>query len=177
VATWPSSWKTTSTICPGLGGAALGALLHGPQQPSAQQRGSVHPRRLRRHDPRRHSGHGRGRLLLDLGRIPTRLVVGGALPGFDDYRSSAEQFEPTPSTMNLKDGRCSTRPVPRTAEGVRKTLPATPLGDPTAAPVQIAMGMAGRASGRGPSTCLRHRSTTRRRSFTRCRCSDSAPPS
>ncbi len=89
--------------------------------------------------------------LLDLGRIPTRLVVGGALPGFDDYRSSAEQFEPTP-VDDESEGREMLYSSGTTGQpkGVRKTLPATPLGDPTAAPVQIAMGMA--RAGVGPGS-------------------------
>jgi acyl-CoA synthetase (AMP-forming)/AMP-acid ligase II len=80
---------------------------------------------------------------LDLGQIPIRLVVGGPLRGFDDYETSAQPFESTP-VDDESEGRemlysSGTTGKPK---GVRKTLPATPLGDPSAAPVQIAMGLA-----------------------------------
>jgi acyl-CoA synthetase (AMP-forming)/AMP-acid ligase II len=87
--------------------------------------------------------------LLDLTRVPIRLVVGGPLAGFDDYASSVEPFAPAPLD-DESEGRemlysSGTTGKPK---GVRKTLPATPLGDPSAAPVQIAMGLA--AAGLGP---------------------------
>jgi long-chain acyl-CoA synthetase len=89
--------------------------------------------------------------LLDLDRVPTRLVVGGSLPGFDDYTSAAGRFHPSP-VDHESEGRemlysSGTTGKPK---GVRKTLPDTPLGDPTSAPVQIAMGMA--LAGVGPGS-------------------------
>ena len=89
--------------------------------------------------------------LLDLDRVPTRLVVGGTLPGFEDYASAADAFDPYP-VDHESEGRemlysSGTTGKPK---GVRKTLPDTPLGDPTSAPVQIAMGMA--LAGVGPGS-------------------------
>jgi long-chain acyl-CoA synthetase len=89
--------------------------------------------------------------LLDLDRVPTRLVVGGSLPGFDDYTSAAGRFHPSP-VDHESEGRemlysSGTTGKPK---GVRKTLPDTPLGDPTSAPVHIAMGMA--LAGVGPGS-------------------------
>jgi len=80
---------------------------------------------------------------LDLSRVPHRLVVGGNLPGFDDYRSSTLAFEPTP-VDDESEGREMLYSSGTTGQpkGVRKVLPATALGDPSAAPVQIAMGLA-----------------------------------
>jgi long-chain acyl-CoA synthetase len=89
--------------------------------------------------------------LLDLGGVPIRLVIGGHLPGFDDYEPLAEPLDSTPID-DESEGRemlysSGTTGKPK---GVRKTLPATPLGDPTAAPVQIAMGLA--SAGVGPGS-------------------------
>jgi long-chain acyl-CoA synthetase len=88
--------------------------------------------------------------LLDLSNVPIRLAVGGTLPGFDDYESSVAPF-PTRPVDDESEGRemlysSGTTGKPK---GVRKTLPATPLGDPSAAPVQIAMGLARAAAGPG----------------------------
>lgn len=88
--------------------------------------------------------------LLDLNHVAIRLVVGGSLDGFDDYESAVEPFPPTP-VDDESEGRemlysSGTTGKPK---GVRKTLPATPLGDPTAAPVQIAMGLTRAAAGPG----------------------------
>jgi fatty-acyl-CoA synthase len=88
---------------------------------------------------------------LDLARVPVRLVIDGPLPGFDDYASSVAPFEPRP-VEDESEGRemlysSGTTGKPK---GVRKTRPGTALGDPTAAPVQIARGMA--AAGMGPGS-------------------------
>jgi len=88
---------------------------------------------------------------LDLDHVPIRLVVGGPLPGFEDYESSAQRFDPTP-VDDESEGRemlysSGTTGKPK---GVRKTLPTTALGDPSAAPVQIAMGLA--KAGVGPGS-------------------------
>jgi long-chain acyl-CoA synthetase len=86
---------------------------------------------------------------LELGGVPLRLVVGGALAGFDEYEPLVARWASTP-VDDESEGRemlysSGTTGKPK---GVRKTLPNTPLGDPTAAPVQIAMGMA--RAGAGP---------------------------
>jgi fatty-acyl-CoA synthase len=88
---------------------------------------------------------------LDLSRVPVRLVVGGPLPGFDRYESAAAQFEPVPLD-DESEGRemlysSGTTGKPK---GVRKTLPATAMGDRSAAPVQIATGLA--SAGVGPGS-------------------------
>ncbi len=89
--------------------------------------------------------------LLDLSRVPIRLVVGGPLPGFDDYEASAQALGTVPLD-DESEGRemlysSGTTGKPK---GVRKTLPATALGDPAAAPVQIASGLA--KAGVGPGS-------------------------
>jgi fatty-acyl-CoA synthase len=88
---------------------------------------------------------------LDLSRVPTRLVVGGTLPGFDGYEAAAAVVTPLPLD-DESEGRemlysSGTTGKPK---GVRKTLPGTPLGDPTSAPVQIASGMT--KAGVGPGS-------------------------
>jgi long-chain acyl-CoA synthetase len=80
---------------------------------------------------------------LDLSRVPIRLVVNGTLEGFDSYESSTRSLDPSP-VDDEAEGREMLYSSGTTGQpkGVRKTLPATPLGDPSAAPVQIAMGLA-----------------------------------
>jgi fatty-acyl-CoA synthase len=87
---------------------------------------------------------------LDLARVPLRLSVGGDLPGFARYEQAVSAFEPEPVPDEC-EGRemlysSGTTGKPK---GVRKQLAATPMGDPSAAPVQIAMGMAARGMGPG----------------------------
>ena len=177
--TSPSSWRTTRLPRGGLGGPAVGAVLHRAQQPSAQRRGAVHPRRLRRHRSRDLPGHGRRRRrastcrgsasALSRRRRARRLRryedVGRAVPGarVADECEGREMLYSSGTTGQPK--------------GVRKALPAHRLGDPSAAPVQIAMGLAARGVGPGRSTCRPRRSTTRRRSSTPCPCSAWAPRS
>jgi long-chain acyl-CoA synthetase len=88
---------------------------------------------------------------LDLDRVPVRLVVGGTLPGFDDYEAATRPMASTP-VDDQSEGREMLYSSGTTGQpkGVRKVLPATALGDPSAAPVQIAMGMA--AAGTGPGS-------------------------
>jgi long-chain acyl-CoA synthetase len=88
---------------------------------------------------------------LDLARIPTRLVVGGALPGFDDYETAAFACDPSPVPDEC-EGREMLYSSGTTGQpkGVRKELPLTALGDPSAAPVQIATGLV--ASGLEPGS-------------------------
>ncbi|HVC71686.1 MAG TPA: acyl-CoA synthetase [Acidimicrobiales bacterium] len=88
---------------------------------------------------------------LDLNRVPVRLVVGGTLPDFESYESAVAGLEPQP-VDDESEGRemlysSGTTGKPK---GVRKTLPGTSMGDPAAAPVQIAMGLA--SAGVGPGT-------------------------
>jgi acyl-CoA synthetase (AMP-forming)/AMP-acid ligase II len=86
---------------------------------------------------------------LDLSAIPVRLVVGGALPGFDDFDGRVASYPATP-IADESEGRemlysSGTTGKPK---GVRKALPLTPLGDPSAPPVQIATNLA--RAGVGP---------------------------
>ena len=86
--------------------------------------------------------------MLDLTRVPVRLSVGGGLPGFADYEASLAPFPVTPIADEcegremLYSSGTTGRP-----KGVRKALPLTPMGDASAAPVQIALGLAGRGAG------------------------------
>ncbi len=82
---------------------------------------------------------------LDLSRIPTRLVAGGSLPGFEDY-DAAVASQPSSPVPDEAEGRemlysSGTTGKPK---GVRKTLPLTPMGDPTAVPVILAKGLVAR---------------------------------
>ena len=109
--TWPFSWRTTSAIWSWRGGpSAQGSTTRPSTATFAAARSSTSsttaapPRSSRRRPWPRPSA------ALDLGRVPVRLVVGGALPGFDSYESAAAPFEPSPPrTTNPRDGRCSTR--------------------------------------------------------------------
>ncbi len=89
--------------------------------------------------------------LLDLSNVPVRLVIGGTLPGFDDYASAVAQFEPAPLD-DESEGRemLYSSGTTGTPKGVRKTLPRTAMGDPDSAPVQIASGLA--RAGVGPGS-------------------------
>jgi fatty-acyl-CoA synthase len=86
---------------------------------------------------------------LDLSRMAERLSVGGPLPGFDLYDERVAAWPATPIADEC-EGRemlysSGTTGKPK---GVRKSLPATPVGDPSAVPVQIATNL--RAVGIGP---------------------------
>jgi fatty-acyl-CoA synthase len=89
--------------------------------------------------------------LLDLGRVPNRLVLGGTLDGFEVYESLAPHYQARPL-----DDECEGREMLYSSgttgqpKGVRKTLSATALGDPASAPVQIATGLA--RAGVGPGS-------------------------
>jgi len=87
---------------------------------------------------------------LDLSRVPLRIAVGGALEGFEPYEAELAQFPPTPIADEC-EGREMLYSSGTTGQpkGVRKQLPGTPMGDPSAAPVQIAMGMARAGAGPG----------------------------
>ncbi|MEU6558114.1 acyl-CoA synthetase [Nocardia nova] len=79
---------------------------------------------------------------LDLSRITVRICAAGELPGFIPYEDllAAESGDPLPDECEgremLYSGGTTGRP-----KGVRKPLPATPLGDPQAPPVLIARGL------------------------------------
>ena len=87
---------------------------------------------------------------LDLSRIAVRLSVGGFLPGFDDYEAAVAACEAGP-IADESEGREMLYSSGTTGrpKGVRKELPCTPMGDLSAAPVQIALAMARRGIGPG----------------------------
>ena len=116
---------------------------------------------------------------LDLARVAVRVSAVGDLPGFERYDDVLAGEEPGPLD-DEQEGREMLYSSGTTGrpKGVRKPLPGTPFGDPSAAPVQIAQGMADvRRRSRAPCTSPPPRSTTPRRWCTRCRCTASAPPS
>jgi len=85
---------------------------------------------------------------LDLSRVSVRLSVGGAVAGFDTYETAVAAFAGSPLDHEsegremLYSSGTTGRP-----KGVRKELPDTPMGDPSAAPVQIALGLVRRGAG------------------------------
>jgi fatty-acyl-CoA synthase len=86
---------------------------------------------------------------LDLSRIPVRVCAAGALPGFESYADAITEQESVP-LEDEREGRemlysSGTTGKPK---GVRKQLPGTPMGDPSAAPVQVATGI--EVNGGGP---------------------------
>ncbi|MEE2033355.1 acyl-CoA synthetase [Rhodococcus chondri] len=82
---------------------------------------------------------------LDLSAIDFRICTDGELPGFDDYASILERTDPLPfdecieGREMLYSSGTTGRP-----KGIRKPLPGTPYGDPTAPPALIAQGIAAR---------------------------------
>ncbi|MEU4313076.1 acyl-CoA synthetase [Nocardia sp. NPDC024068] len=80
---------------------------------------------------------------LDLTRIPVRIAGAGALPGFESYEEVLAAESPEPLGADECEGREMLYSSGTTGrpKGIRKPLPATPLGDPSAAPVQIARGL------------------------------------
>ncbi|HUY23599.1 MAG TPA: acyl-CoA synthetase [Acidimicrobiales bacterium] len=87
---------------------------------------------------------------LDLARIRLRLSVGGPLPGFASYEEAVAAFDavPVPDECEGREMLYSSGTTGK-PKGVRKLLAATAMGDPAAAPVQIAAAMAARGIGRG----------------------------
>jgi fatty-acyl-CoA synthase len=88
---------------------------------------------------------------LDLSRIRVRVTAGGPVPGFDPYDdliAAANPLEPG-SEQEGREMLYSSGTTGR-PKGVRKTLPRTPMGDPSAAPVQVAAGIG--AMGGGPNS-------------------------
>jgi fatty-acyl-CoA synthase len=79
---------------------------------------------------------------LDLERITVRVSAVGDLPGFEPYGEVLAGAEPGPLD-DEQEGREMLYSSGTTGrpKGVRKPLPGTPFGDPSAAPVQIAQVM------------------------------------
>src|SRR5262245_46728157 len=80
---------------------------------------------------------------LDLSSIPVRVSAVGSLPGFERYDEVLAQTAPG-RLDGEREGREMLYSSGTTGrpKGVRKALPGTPFGDPSAAPVQIAQGVA-----------------------------------
>ena len=79
---------------------------------------------------------------LDLSRIPVRVSAAGDLVGFERYDDVIGGEEPGPLD-DEREGREMLYSSGTTGrpKGVRKPLPDTPFGDPSAAPVQVAQGI------------------------------------
>ena len=79
---------------------------------------------------------------LDLSRIPVRVSAVGDLDGFERYDDVLAGEEPGPLD-DEREGREMLYSSGTTGrpKGVRKPLPDTPFGDPSAAPVQVAQGI------------------------------------
>lgn len=87
---------------------------------------------------------------LDLSRQRVRVVVEGELPTFERYERLLDDHPSTP-LADEAEGREMLYSSGTTGrpKGVRKALPGTPLGDPTAPPVQIALGLSAMGAGAG----------------------------
>jgi long-chain acyl-CoA synthetase len=90
---------------------------------------------------------------LDLARLATRVSAAGDLPGFERYDDllAAEAPDPLDGEREGREMLYSSGTTGR-PKGVRKALPGTPFGDPTAVPVQIAQGVALMGGGVGPGS-------------------------
>jgi long-chain acyl-CoA synthetase len=88
---------------------------------------------------------------LELSRVPLRVSAVGELPGFERYDDILAGVPPEPV-----EDECEGRELLYSSgttgwpKGVRKPLPGTPFGDPSAAPVQVAHGLV--VHGAGPGT-------------------------
>jgi fatty-acyl-CoA synthase len=89
---------------------------------------------------------------LELSRIATRVAAVGELPGFERYEELISG-QPGERLADEREGREMLYSSGTTGwpKGVRKTLPGTPFGDPSAVPVQIAQVFATRY-GIGPES-------------------------
>ncbi|MCU1375321.1 MAG: putative fatty-acid--CoA ligase [Actinomycetia bacterium] len=87
---------------------------------------------------------------LDVSGLRLRVVVGGELPGFEPYDDLLDDQPATP-VADEGEGREMLYSSGTTGrpKGVRKPLPGTPYGDPSAAPVQIAQGLYAMGAGAG----------------------------
>jgi len=86
---------------------------------------------------------------LNLSRIPVRVSAGADLAGFEGYEDvlAAETAAPLDDECEGREMLYSSGTTGR-PKGVQKPLPGTPLGDPSAPPVQIARSLfGGHASG------------------------------
>jgi acyl-CoA synthetase (AMP-forming)/AMP-acid ligase II len=90
---------------------------------------------------------------LDLSRIPVRVAGAGILPGFEPYDALLAATEPGPLEDD-REGREMLYSSGTTGrpKGVRKQLPGTPLGDPSATPVLLARAVAGQGRGVRPGS-------------------------
>jgi len=79
---------------------------------------------------------------LDLSRLTLRLSVGGAVPGFEDYATvvGSRPSTPIPDECEGREMLYSSGTTGK-PKGVRKLLSAAPVGDPSTAPVQIAVNL------------------------------------
>jgi fatty-acyl-CoA synthase len=86
---------------------------------------------------------------LDLARVPVRISGVGELSGFERYADVLAAEEPGP-LEHEREGREMLYSAGTTGrpKGVRKPLPGTPFGDPSAASVQLHQGIT--AGGSGP---------------------------
>lgn len=87
---------------------------------------------------------------LELSAAHIRVCTDGTLPGFDDYTAILAGHDPLPIDESV-EGREMLYSSGTTGrpKGVRKPLPGTSFGDPTAPPVLIAQGVAARGIGPG----------------------------
>ncbi len=88
---------------------------------------------------------------LNLSRISVRIAAAGQVAGFEGYGEVISQGDPSilGSEQEGREMLYSSGTTGR-PKGVRKALPRTPMGDPSAAPVQVAAGIA--AMGGGPTS-------------------------
>ncbi|MBV9950918.1 MAG: acyl-CoA synthetase [Acidimicrobiia bacterium] len=85
---------------------------------------------------------------LDLSRIPVQLSSIGDMPGFERYDDvlASSSAEPLADEAEGREMLYSSGTTGR-PKGVRKPLPGTPFGDPSAAPVAIAQGFVFQGAG------------------------------
>ena len=90
---------------------------------------------------------------LGLSRIPVRISAAGDLPGFERYDDvlAAEDGGPLEDEREGREMLYSSGTTGR-PKGVRKQLPGTPIGDPTAIPVLLAQAVAGQGGGVRPGS-------------------------
>ena len=87
---------------------------------------------------------------LDLSSVTTRIAVGTGVEGFERYEDlvAAASDGPVEDEQEGREMLYSSGTTGR-PKGIRKPLPGTPMGDPTAPAVQIAMGQAEKGVGPG----------------------------
>jgi fatty-acyl-CoA synthase len=87
---------------------------------------------------------------LDLSRIPVRVTAKGTVPGFEAYGDMLPAHAPLPAEEQ-REGREMLYSSGTTGrpKGVRKPLIDVPLGDPSAAPAQVAKGIYATGAGAG----------------------------